>query len=333
MPELRNLVLPGSEPLPSNGFGSAPFRSCRFVGGIVRRFHCDDARCIRRIFAERFGDEILAPYARRTGRLETIVHHLGLALGGRPGAGFARRLRVPVSNDTLIRVVRRRAAVMAKASGPPRVVGIDDFAFRRNCRYGTIVVDLERRRILKLLPDREPATVIAWLKAHAFIEVVARDRGGGYGEAVARALPAVQQVADRWHLMENASRAFLDAVRGALHRIRSVMGATTLDPALLSSAERLQVDGWARRRQTNDTVIAMRDDGRSIKEIARAAGLARERSDGSSAANGTTSSGPVNLLWRHTCRGWMSAGMSVTAMVPHSRGSCSPKASPEAYAS
>ncbi len=241
----------------------------------VRRFRCDDARCDRRIFAERFGKDILAPYARRTGRLETIVHHLGLALGGRPGAGFARRLQVPVSNDTLIRVVRRRATVMAKASGPPRLVGIDDFAFRRNCRYGTIVVDLERRRILKLLPDREPATVIAWLKAHTSIEVVARDRGGGYGEAVARALPAVRQVADRWHLMENASRAFLDAVRGALHRIRSVMGATTLNPALLSSAERLQVDGWARRRRTNNTVIAMRDDGWSIKEIARTAGLAR----------------------------------------------------------
>lgn len=239
----------------------------------VRRFHCDGAQCTRRIFAERFGEEILAPFARRTGRLETIVHHLGLALGGRPGAGFARRLKVPVSNDTLIRVVRRRAT--AKACAPPRVVGIDDFAFRRNCRYGTIVVDLEQRRILKLLPDREPATVVAWLKAHASIEVVARDRGGGYGEAVARALPAVQQVADRWHLMENASRAFLDAVHGALQRIRSVIGTTNLDPALLSSAERLQVEGWARRRQTNDTVLAMREDGRSIKEIARAVGLAR----------------------------------------------------------
>nr|WP_246329650.1 transposase family protein [Chthonobacter rhizosphaerae] len=109
----------------------------------VRRFHCDGAQRTRRIFAERHGEEILAPFARRTGRLEIVVHHLGLALGGGPGAGFARRLQVPVSNDTLIRVVRRRAT--AKAYAPPRAVGIDDFAFRRNCRYGTIVVDLENR--------------------------------------------------------------------------------------------------------------------------------------------------------------------------------------------
>ncbi|MER9338711.1 transposase family protein, partial [Mesorhizobium sp. M0293] len=70
----------------------------------VRRFWCDAVLCRRRIFAERFGADVLAPLSRRTGRLETIVHHLGLALGGRPAAAFADRLMVPVSNDTLLRV-------------------------------------------------------------------------------------------------------------------------------------------------------------------------------------------------------------------------------------
>ena len=55
-----------------------------------------------------FGDDVLAPVSRRTGRLEMIVHHLGLALGGRPAASFAEWLMVPVSNDTLLRVVRRK---------------------------------------------------------------------------------------------------------------------------------------------------------------------------------------------------------------------------------
>jgi zinc-finger of transposase IS204/IS1001/IS1096/IS1165 len=76
---------------------------------IVRRFWCDAILCGRRVFAERFGDDVLAPLSRRTGRLDVIVHHLGLALGGRPAASFAERLMVPVSNDTLLRVVRRRA--------------------------------------------------------------------------------------------------------------------------------------------------------------------------------------------------------------------------------
>ena len=108
---------------------------------VARRFFCDAPFCRRRIFAERFEDTV-AERSRRTSRLECIVHHLGLALGGRPAASFAKRLMVPVSNDTLLRVVRRHAGT---PSEPLSVVGIDDWAFRRNHRYGSIVCDLERR--------------------------------------------------------------------------------------------------------------------------------------------------------------------------------------------
>ena len=76
---------------------------------IARRFRCEAVTCGRQIFTERFADGILAPSARRTARLDSIVHHLGLALGGRPAAGFAKRLMLPVSKDTLLRVVRRRS--------------------------------------------------------------------------------------------------------------------------------------------------------------------------------------------------------------------------------
>jgi hypothetical protein len=67
---------------------------------VARRFRCGADLCGRRIFAERFEDGVLAPWARRTGRLDYVIHHLGLALGGRPAASFARRLMLPVSNDT-----------------------------------------------------------------------------------------------------------------------------------------------------------------------------------------------------------------------------------------
>jgi len=79
----------------------------------------------------------------------------------------------------------------------PRVIGIDDWAFRRGRHYGTIIVDLERRRPLALLPDRESGTVEAWLSTHPEITVIARGRGGGYGEATTRALPDAVQTADR----------------------------------------------------------------------------------------------------------------------------------------
>jgi len=176
----------------------------------ARRFYCRAVLCGRRVFAERFDDDMLAPWARRTALLDHIVHHLGLALGGRPAASFARRLVVPVSKDTLLRVIRRRGS---PPFVPPTVIGIDDWAWRRNQRYGTLICDLERRRTIALLPDREPATAKDWLSQLPQIAVVARDRGGAYALAAAKALPDATQVADRWHLMENASRAFLDAVR------------------------------------------------------------------------------------------------------------------------
>lgn len=238
----------------------------------TRRFRCDERGCRRRIFAERFGTSVSEP-ARRTARMEGIVHHLGLALGGRPGAVFAARLMLPVSNDTLVGVVRRRAH---SRTAPLTVVGVDDWAFRRNHRYGTIICDLKRRRIVNLLPDREIATVAAWLAAHSGIRVVSRDRGGGYGEAAARALPDTIQVADRWHLMENASSIFLEAVAKSMKPIRTALGATVVDPKLLTCAERHQYEGYLRREETNAIVAGLAANGASIKEIVRRTGRSRK---------------------------------------------------------
>jgi transposase len=240
---------------------------------VARRFRCDAVLCGRQIFAERFAEDALAPWARRTARLDHIVHHLGLALGGRPAACFSQRLMLPVSKDTLLRMVRRRARV---PSDRLNVIGIDDWARRRNHSYGTIVCDLERRRPVTLLPDREPATAAAWFEQHQEITVIARDRGGGYGEAAAKALPDATQVADRWHLMENASRAFLDAVRKSMRPIRSAIGATTINPDLLTAAERLQYEGYLRREEINAAVLALAKDGTPIKQIVLRLGHSRQ---------------------------------------------------------
>lgn len=132
---------------------------------------------------------------------------------------------VPVSNDTLLRVVRRRVCLR---TDPLKVVGID-WAYRRNHRYGTIVCDLERRRIVTLLPHREDATVEAWLADHPEIETVSRDRGGGYGEATAKALPKSSKscggrlpIGWFWHRKATADMRFsssevLDCPIGDLH--------------------------------------------------------------------------------------------------------------------
>ncbi|WFU07385.1 ISL3 family transposase (plasmid) [Rhizobium sp. CB3171] len=240
---------------------------------VARRFWCDVVLCGRRIFCEQFDNGVLARYGRRTQRLETIVHHLGLALGGRPAAAFANRLMVPVSNDTLLRVVRRR---IADHNDELTVIGIDDFAFRRGQTYGTIVCDLARRRPVTLLPDRALDTSRTWLAEHPSISIVARDRGGGYGEAIAKALPDAEQVADRWHLMENSSRAFLDAVGKSMRQIRQAVGNNIVDPKLLTYAEKLQYEGYLRRQETNEAIQELSKKGTSIRQIVRQTGHSRK---------------------------------------------------------
>ena len=237
----------------------------------VRRFRCDVASCPRRIFAERF-DGVVAPMARRTNRLDEVVFCLAIALGGRPAAALARRIGVTVSTDTLIRVVRRRGS---PETPPPSVIGIDDWAWRRNFRYGTLVCDLERRKTIALLPDREPATAEAWLRRWPEIRTIARDRGGGYAVAAQKALPKAMQVADRWHLMENASQAFLGAVRKSMREIRAAIGVATINPELLTAAEMLQYEVYQRREETNGAIIGMSKEGATIKQIVRRTGHSR----------------------------------------------------------
>ena len=116
----------------------------------------------------------------------------------------------------------------------------------------------------------------AWLRAHPEIGVVARDRSGGFAAAVSEAAPKAVQVADRWHLMENASAAFLGAVRGALGSIRQALSCGAINPGLLSAAERLQYECYRRREETYDTIRAMATAGTPIKEIVRRTGHSRK---------------------------------------------------------
>src|SRR3954469_9967750 len=169
----------------------------------VRRFACPQTDCPRRIFTERLPG-VAAPWARSTDRLRQTQTDIGSSLGVEAGARLAARMAMTTSPDTLLRRVKR---LKNESSPPPRVVGIDDWAWRKGQRYGTIVVDLERSDVLDLLPDRDAATVAAWLKAHPGVEVVSRDRSAAYARAATEGASQAGQVADRWHLLKNLREA------------------------------------------------------------------------------------------------------------------------------
>ncbi len=216
----------------------------------------------------------MVAHSRRTGRLAQIQRHIGMALRGAAGARLANRLALSTSRDALLRLVRRNAS--SAPTSAPSIIGIDDFAWKRGQRYGTVICDLERRLIIDLLPDRQPATVEAWLACHPGVTIVARDRGADYGHAVARACPQAMQVADRWHLMENASAAFLEAVRQSFRAIRQALSTSTVDPDLLTCAQRLRYKEFLRREADNAMIQRAAGAVMSIKEIVRRTGHSRQ---------------------------------------------------------
>jgi transposase len=165
----------------------------------VRRFFCKKRTCAQKIFTERL-PELCHPHAQRTKRLQEALRQLGLKVGGQAGADIGQEQGMSGSRDTILRLVRQS---QQSAQSEPHVIGLDDWAWKRRMRYGTLICDLEQGLPIDLLADRTVETVSAWLQDHPSIQVVSRDGSSEYASAIRKGAPQARQVSDRWHLVKN----------------------------------------------------------------------------------------------------------------------------------
>ncbi|WP_308280280.1 ISL3 family transposase [Streptomyces iranensis] len=244
----------------------------------ARRFVCGNSGCARRTFVEQ-SPGLTRRHSQRTDRLRSALAAVGLALAGRAGARIARVLGVSVSRSTVLRLVD---ALPEPEVAAPRVVGVDEYATRKGRHYGTVLVDIDTRRPIDLLPDREASSLTAWLADRPGVEVVCRDRAPFFADGAAAGAPQAVQVADRWHLWHNLSEAAERAVAQHRHCLRALVPAAP-DPELEPTAEEKPSSSpWPtghrfaeRTRAKHATIHALLAAGHSKRSVARQLGMSQ----------------------------------------------------------
>ncbi len=253
---------------------------------LVRRFKCPNPACRAVTFAEQIAG-LTSPHARYTPLVREQLTSIALALAGRAGARLAGVLGLRVAKDTLLRLVR---AVPEEPVGKIRALGVDDFALRKGDSYATILVDLESRRPVDVLPGRDAEPLAAWLKGHPEVEIICRDRAGAYAEGARSGAPQAVQVADAWHLWRNLGEAVEKTVATHHACVRSAFENTV--PAAPSISDdlwqtppapaggMLDVCGRERRlvtrtRERYTAVQQLLDDGSTLEGICRTLRLDR----------------------------------------------------------
>ncbi|MFO0938345.1 MAG: ISL3 family transposase, partial [Gemmataceae bacterium] len=280
LPMLSCGIGSNTQSLHPNG-GRSPLAGRQVVSRItVRRFRCANGGCIQRIFCERLPQ--LSARAQSTNRLAEVHRLIGLALGGEAGSRLSRHLALPTSPDMLLRRVKRTPA---RSHSTPRVLGVDDFAFRRGESYGTILMDLEKRVVVELLPDRAAGTLATWLKAHPGVEIVSRDRASAYAQAAHEAAPKATQMADRFHLLMNLRKAVERSLARQSSAVRKVFresgknlevetenqplnsGKESLAQPYVSVKEQAKAEKRAQRQERFEQVRQLHRNGVSLRQI------------------------------------------------------------------
>ena len=243
----------------------------------ARRFRCLNTTCPRKTFREDLS-ALAARYQRRTQAATHLLHSLAAVAGGQAGARLATQVQLPASRSTLLRCLTRQ---VVSPKSTPRVVGVDDFAWTKRRRYGTILVDLETHRLLALLADCEVETVATWFRQHPSVQIVTRDRSPNFADAIRRGAPQALHIADRFHLHMNAMtclETLLTREQATLRKVATTLRAEhrqaqPMPPPKQLAPEQQRSARRARRYARYEQVVQLKAQGWSQRAIAQETGL------------------------------------------------------------
>jgi transposase len=204
-------------------------------------------------------------------------------VGGQVGARIGSAFGLSGSRDTILRLVRQHHL---PDTAEPRIVGVDDWAWKRRKRYGTLICDLERGLPIEVLTDRSVETVAAWFRAHPSVNIVSRDGSSEYASAIKKGAPQARQVSDRWHLTKNLAACVTVLLTQSLTEIRRAEHAATLlqeekaepreerRPGLTRAVQHAQSARQAERMVRYEQIITLRKQGMKNADIATQMGMA-----------------------------------------------------------
>jgi len=225
---------------------------------MVKRYFCHNSACEKRTFAERI-PRTARFYARRTINLDFLLSCIGFEMSAEAASRVCKQLSIQLSPDSMLRMLRATDIAPQEAV---RVLGVDDWAKKKGQNYGTILVDLEKRRTIELLPDRTQETLSNWLQKHPEIEIISRDRSFEYKAGIETGAPQAIQVVDRWHLLHNLGEKLREILPGQLKK----------KPAETQSNA---TPTYQQRKKYFELVKYLHAKGYSQRLIARVLGLAR----------------------------------------------------------
>ena len=244
----------------------------------VRRFFCKRSTCAQKIFVERL-PELCHPHAQRTKRLQEALRQLGLSMGAQKGADVGSEHGINGSRDTILRLVHQSEQ---SAKLEPRVIGLDDWAWKRRMRYGTLICDLEQGLPIDLLADRTVETVSAWLEKHPTIDTISRDGSSEYASAIKKGAPQAREVSDRWHLVKNLAGCVSVLLASCLAQLRRAEVAAVRSeqgeeqpsqPRRPAQRRAAQLTRQAERMARYEHILELQKQGRTNAEIALQLGV------------------------------------------------------------